>query len=101
VASGGYLYLVDDKGWATCLNAATGKQVWKERLGKTFQASLVAGDGKVYFPSVEGEILVVKAGPKFQILARNEMGETVVASPAIANGQLFIRGQNHLFCIGK
>jgi outer membrane protein assembly factor BamB len=101
VAYDGFLYLVDDKGWATCLKAADGKQVWKERLGKTFQASLVAGAGKVYYTSVEGQVIVAKAGPRFTILAKNDLGETLVASPAISNGQVFIRGQKHLFCIGK
>jgi outer membrane protein assembly factor BamB len=99
VCYGGYFYLVDDKGWATCLNAATGKQVWKERMGRSFQASLVAGDGKVYYTDLEGGVTVVKAGPKFQVLARNEVGEMVVASPAVSNGQIFLRGQKHLFCI--
>jgi outer membrane protein assembly factor BamB len=101
VSFGGYCYLVDDKGFATCLEAATGKQVWKERLGKSFQASLVAGDGKVYYPNLDGGITVMKAGPRPIVLARNELGEMIVASPAIANGRIFIRGEKHLFCIGR
>jgi outer membrane protein assembly factor BamB len=101
VCYGGFFYLVDDKGWATCLNAATGKQVWKERMGRSFQASLVAGDGKVYYPDLEGGVAVVKAGPKFEILARNEVGEMVIASPAVSRGQIFLRGKKHLFCIGE
>src|SRR5262249_13388973 len=98
VCTGGYFYLVDDKGWATCLNAATGKQVWKERMGRSFQASLVAGDGKVYYTDLEGGVTVLKAGPKFEVLARNEVGEMLVASPAVSRGQIFLRGQKHLFC---
>jgi outer membrane protein assembly factor BamB len=101
VSYDGLFYLVDDKGYATCLKAATGRQVWKERMGKAFQASLVAGDGKIYFPNVEGGVTVVKAGPRFQILAKNELGEMLVASPAIANGEIFLRGEKHLFCISK
>jgi outer membrane protein assembly factor BamB len=100
VCYGGFYYLADDKGWATCLNASTGKLVWKERMGRTFQASLVAGDGKVYYTNLEGGVTVVKAGPKFEVLAKNELGESIVASPAISNGQIFLRGQKHLFCIG-
>ncbi len=97
----GFFYLVDDKGWATCLSVATGKQVWKERLGRSFQASLVAGDGKVYYTDMEGGVTVLRAGPKYEVLARNQLGETIVASPAISNGQIFIRGQKHLYCIQK
>jgi outer membrane protein assembly factor BamB len=101
VSYNGLYYLVDDKGYATCLRASTGKQVWKERMGKSFQASLLAGDGKVYYPNVEGGVTVLKAGAKFEIVAQNEIGETLVASPAISNGEIFIRGAKHLFCIGK
>jgi outer membrane protein assembly factor BamB len=68
-------------------------------MGRPFQASLVAGDGKIYFTNLDGGIAVVKASPKFQILARNGLGEAIVASPAISNGQIFIRGEKHLFCI--
>jgi outer membrane protein assembly factor BamB len=99
VVYNGLLFLVDDKGGATCLNAVTGKQVWKERLSKPFQASLVAGDGKVYFTDVEGTVTVVKAGPRFEILARNQLGEMIVASPAVSGRQIFLRGQKHLYCI--
>jgi outer membrane protein assembly factor BamB len=101
VCFGGLFYLIDDKGFATCLKASTGKQVWRERMGKSFLASLVAGDGKIYYPNLEGGVTVIKAGPKFEVLAKNELGEAIVAAPAIANGAIFIRGAKHLFCIGK
>jgi outer membrane protein assembly factor BamB len=96
----GYLYVVGDRGIGTCLEAATGKQVWKERLGEQYHASPVAADGKVYFASKEGVVRVVEAGPEFRLLAANDLGETIIASPAISAGEIFIRGQTHLFCIG-
>jgi outer membrane protein assembly factor BamB len=97
----GLVYVAGDKGLATCLSAADGKQVWKERLGEQYHASPVAGDGKIYFTSKEGVVRVVRAGPKFELLAQNEMGETIVASPAISERQIFLRGEKHLFCIGE
>jgi outer membrane protein assembly factor BamB len=95
----GRLYVVADQGFATCLEVADGKEQWRERLGDTYHASLVAGDGKVYFTSKEGVVRVVQAGPQFALLAENDMGEALVASPALAHGQLFLRGERHLFCI--
>ena len=61
----------------------------------------MAGDGKVYFTSREGVVRVIRAGPKFEMLSENDMGEAIVASPAISNGQIFLRGEKHLFCIGE
>jgi outer membrane protein assembly factor BamB len=101
VAYGGRLYLADDKGWGTCLDAATGAQLWKERLGREFHASVLAGDGKVYYTNKEGVVTVLKAGETFEPLARNDVGEAVMASPAVSDGQIFLRGEKHLFCIGE
>src|SRR5260370_12677854 len=97
----GQVYLAGDRGINTCLDAAKGTVVWKKRFGDQFYASPVAGDGKVYFPSKEGVVYVVKAGPKFDLLAKNDVGEGIVASLAISNGQIFLRGEKHLFCIGR
>jgi outer membrane protein assembly factor BamB len=97
----GLVYVAGDKGFATCLSAADGKQVWKERLGDAYHASPVAGDGKVYFTSKEGVVRVIRAGPKFELLSENDMGETIVASPAVSQRQVFLRGEKHLFCIGE
>jgi outer membrane protein assembly factor BamB len=95
----GYVYVVGDRGIGTCLDAATGKQVWKERLGEQYYASPVAGDGKLYFPSKEGVVRVVRAGPRFELLAENDLGEGLIASPAIADGEIVLRGEKHLFCV--
>jgi len=97
----GLLYTPNDQGFGTCLRGTDGKVVWKERLGSSYYASPVAGDGKVYFTSKEGVVRVVRAGAKFELLAENDMGESLVASPAISDGQIFLRGEKHLFCIGE
>ncbi|HJT77356.1 MAG TPA: PQQ-binding-like beta-propeller repeat protein [Gemmataceae bacterium] len=100
VCDGRRYYFVEDNGWGNCLDAATGKRVWRERMDGNFRASLLAGDGKVYFTSLEGVVTVVRTGPKFDVLARNELGESIVATPAVAGGMFFIRGDKHLYCIG-
>ena len=66
-----------------------------------FTASPVAGDGKLYFAGESGEVVVVKAGEKFQVLSRNAMGESCMATPAISGGKLIFRTRNHLVSIGK
>lgn len=101
VCVGDLYFYVEDNGWGNCLDAQTGRRAWRERMGGKHQASLVAGDGKIYFTGEGGEITVVRAGTAFEVLAKNDLGEPVVASPAIAGGRLFVRGAKHLFCIGE
>lgn len=96
----GLLYLTNDVGVLTCAEASTGERVWQMRLDGVFFASPVAADGKVYFVSQTGETTVVKAGRTPEILARNDLGERIVASPAIAAGQIFLRSDTRLFAIG-
>ena len=84
----------------------TPKRLWamamsRERLGGVFTASPVAGDGKVYLLNEEGEAFVLQAGREFKVLSRNKLEERTLASPAIAGSQIFIRGDDHLFCIGS
>jgi outer membrane protein assembly factor BamB len=99
----GLLYWVKENGIIYCVDAATGEVVWRDRLqgGVKYHGSLVAGDGKVYIPSLDGDITVIEAGREFKLLARNSIGENSGASPAISAGRIFIRGENHLFCIGS
>lgn len=80
--------------------AATGEVVWQERLGGSFSASPVSAEGHIYFVSDNGETTVIEAGPEFHVLARNPLGEKVQASPAPSQGQVFLRTERHLFCIG-
>ncbi len=99
---GEHLYCCNDAGILSCLEAKTGKEIYRERLGKGqsgFTASGVAGDGKLYFTSEVGEIFVVRAGPEFERLAMNEMKEECMATPALSEGTLFIRGRRQLFAL--
>jgi outer membrane protein assembly factor BamB len=101
---GDYVYLMTDRGLLTCLDAKTGKMEYEgQRVPKptTFLASPVAYEGKILLTSEDGETFILKAGPKHEVLGSNSVGEPVYASPAIANGNLFIRGEKHLFAIGK
>jgi len=95
------VYFVSDAGVATCANAKTGAVLWNERLGGGFSASPVFGDGRVYFQNEEGVGYVVKAGPHFELLAKNELGERTLASYAVADHALFIRTAENLLKIGK
>jgi outer membrane protein assembly factor BamB len=102
VAHEGKLFLVDDKGVASCWDVKTGKQYWKERLsGKGHHASAVAADGRIYFTSDEGVTFVLKASDQFEILAKNPLDERVFSSPAFSDGEIFLRGARHLWCISE
>jgi outer membrane protein assembly factor BamB len=101
IAQGHYFFLVSDQGFASCFEARTGKRLWMERLGPHHSASPVAAEGRLYFVDGEGTTHVVKAGPAFELVARNPLGEECCASPAISRGQIFIRTLHHLWCIGQ
>jgi len=104
LAHGDYIFWVTDKeNKAVCVEAKTGKVVWSERLGGKDQvtASPVLIDGKIYSVNTAGRVYVFEAAPKFSLLAENDLKEDVLASPAVADGRLYIRGATHLFCIGK
>jgi outer membrane protein assembly factor BamB len=95
------LYLATETGVAKCLEAATGKVLWRQRLGGKFSASPVWADGNVYFLAENGRMTVVRDGPAFQLVARNELGEKCCASPALSQGNLFLRTEDALYCIGR
>jgi len=101
IAFGPYFLIVSDSGIASCFEAKTGKRLWREKLGRHYSASLVSADGLVYFLSDLGVMTVVKPGEELDIIARNELDENTYASPAISNGQIFIRADKHLYCIGN
>lgn len=97
----GRVYAVTDGGVGTCLDAATGNVVWQERLGGNFSASPVAAAGRLYFTSDAGVTTVLEAGPTFRVVARNELGESLQASPALSDGRWYIRTAGALVCIGN
>jgi len=93
------LYTVSGSGIAACRDPLTGEVIWRERLPGGYYASLVAADDKIYFSNLNGVVSVVRAGREFELLGRNEIGEAVNATPAIADGDLYLRGQEHLYRI--
>ena len=99
---GDYLYNCKWNGVLGCYEAKSGNRVYQERLGggtSAFTASPVAGDGKIYMSSEDGDIYVVKAGPQFEILSKNSMGEVCMASPAISEGVIYFRTQSHIIAV--
>ena len=101
---GPYFYTCSNSGILACYEASSGKEIYKKRLGgsgESYTASPVAADGRLYFASEQGTIRVVKAGPEFELLAVNSVEDYIMATPAIANGSLFVRSQHYLFSFGK
>jgi outer membrane protein assembly factor BamB len=98
----GRIYMVRDGGLVSCLDAKTGRLVYRERLGAAgpYFSSPVAGDGKIYAASQRGVVVVFAAGDKFKVLARNDLGETIQATPALVDGKIYVRTENHLFAFG-
>ena len=97
---GPYLLVVADSGIASCFDAKTGKRHWMERLPGGHSPSTVSADGLVYFTSDRGVTTIVRPGKTFNLIAQNELGEQISASPAISQGQFFLRTHQHLYCIG-
>ena len=97
-----YLFAITDGGVASCLRADTGEQVWQERIGGNFSASPVAAAGRIYLVADNGDTTVIAAAPEFKVLAKNPLGtEKVQASPAISQGQFFLRSEKSLWCFGR
>ena len=101
LAHAGRLYVVTDSGIAYCLEAATGKELWKERLPGMFSASPLLVSGNVYATRETGTTFVFKAADRFELVARNELDEVCLASPVICGGRLYLRTAGHLYCIGR
>jgi outer membrane protein assembly factor BamB len=102
LSRGDHVYFVNDAGYAGCYEAKTGKRVWFERLpGASFHSSPLMVSGNVYAASTTGDVFVFPAETKYRLLARNELGETIRATAAVAGGRLYIRGERNLYCIGK
>jgi outer membrane protein assembly factor BamB len=104
IVVGDYVIVVNMAAIATCYEAATGKEVWKDRLAGKFSSAPVAAGGLVYFQSDEGTTFVLEPGPAMKVVARNELGapaeETFRASLTPAGGQIFSRSDRALYCIG-
>ena len=101
---GDYLYACRNNGVLSCYEARSGERLYQKRLGggkAGFTASPVAADGKLYFANEDGVVFVVTAGPEFELVATNDIDESCMATPAIADGLLIVRSTNHVYAIGK
>ncbi|MCX6879895.1 MAG: PQQ-binding-like beta-propeller repeat protein [Verrucomicrobia bacterium] len=101
VLVGTCLYLLQDDGTMTCVNASTGQVVWQQRLGGQFAASPVTSADRIYCFDQRGKATVLAAGPSAKPLAVNQLDEGCFASPAAVDGALFLRGKTHLYRIGN
>ncbi|HKW98424.1 MAG TPA: PQQ-binding-like beta-propeller repeat protein [Bryobacteraceae bacterium] len=103
VTDGTYFYVVNDRGIVWCLDAKTGKEIWGPQRIKhgIYSASPVLADGKIYITNEDGVTTVFRAGPKFELLAENNMDDYTLSSIAISDGQIFLRTAQFLYCIGK
>ncbi len=103
VTDGTYLYVLRDNGVMLCLNARSGEVVWgPERVRPgTYSASPVLADGRIYVTSEDAVTSVVQAGPRFKLLAESELEGYTLSSPAISDGQIFVRTEKFLYCIGE
>ena len=101
IVEGEFFLLVSDSGVASCFDATTGERHWMKRIGRRYSAATVSAEGLVYFLSDDGETTVIRPGTKYDEVAHNKLGEATFASPAISGERIFIRGEKHLFCIGR
>lgn len=97
----GRVYLISDGGIATAIEAATGREIWSERLRAEFFGSPVMVEDRIYVPSTKGEMLVLATGDKFELLARNPLGEGTFSTPCVDGGRLYVKTFTHLLCVGK
>ena len=100
----GLLYVLKNDGIFICYDLASGEKKYEERVphvGSGFSGSPVAADGKIYLPSEDGDIFIVRAGPKYEILGKNSTGELLMSTPAISEGVMYVRAQHTLFAIGR
>ena len=96
----GLLYLVDDWGIASCVDSGTGKPIWVQRLGGDFSSSPIKCSNRIHAAAEGGVVFVFEAGKKFNLLAKNDLGDGIMATPAICGGRIFLRTTHHLYCIG-
>jgi outer membrane protein assembly factor BamB len=95
--------VLQNNGVLAAYNVRSGQRVYQERVGPggSFSASPVAADGKIYLSSEDGDIFVVKAGPAYELLSTNHMGQVLMATPAISGGTIIIRGLKDVFAIAQ
>lgn len=95
-----YFFGFHDGGVVSCFRLATGEVLWSQKPAGRFFGSPVCVDGKLYCITVDGDVVVLRAGPQYELLAVNPLGEKSHATPAVANGRMFLRTFSHLICVG-
>jgi outer membrane protein assembly factor BamB len=101
VVVGNHIYIHNEP-YFSCIEIQTGEQLWQQRLEGRSWCSVVHADGRLYASNEAGTTYVLEPNPaECKIIAENKLGELMRASPAISNGQIFLRTYNHLYCIGK
>ncbi len=99
----GLMYVCQDNGVVTAFNAASGERVYRARLGKggEYFASPIGLNGHILFFNQDGDVYAIKAGPKFEVVSESKVGETVMATPAVSGGVLYVRGYKNLYAIAE
>jgi len=100
----GIVYILANNGVLDAYEPSTGKEIYRQRLplvGSGYSASPVAADGKIYLSNEDGEMLIVEAGAAFKHIATNSIGEMLMATPALSDGVMYVRGVSTLFAIGR
>ena len=95
------LFTIGDDGIARCIDLPTGHLQWKQRLKGGYKASPLAADGRIYFLSIDGTCTIISASPRFDKLLENKLDDETIASPAVSEGRIYIRGKKNLYCIGR
>ena len=101
IAKGGLLFTFLDRGYVSCWNSATGRQLWQEKPAGRFFGSPVCVDGKLYCITMDGDVVVIKAADTYELLAINPLGESSHTAPAVAGGRMYLRTYSQLFSIGS
>jgi outer membrane protein assembly factor BamB len=101
VVAGNLLFFVSDNGIARCFDAYTGHQKWDRRIPGDYKASPLAASGRIYFLNTSGLCTVVAASARFEQLAQNQLDDETLASPAISDGRIYLRGRKSLYCVSK
>jgi outer membrane protein assembly factor BamB len=99
--AGDRVFMIANNGVAVCLNAETGQEVWKDRIGGTFVASPLVANGLIYYCNEEGFTTIIRAADKFEVVGKNELAEGMRSSPVAADGALFLRTFGHLYKIAS
>ncbi|MDY0167037.1 MAG: PQQ-binding-like beta-propeller repeat protein [Thermoguttaceae bacterium] len=100
IVEGDYFLVASDNGIVSCFEVDTGHRHWMVRMAPHYSSSAVSAEGLVYFTDDNGTTKVIRPGPDWELVAENELGENCYSSPAISQGQIFVRGEQHLYCIG-